>query len=244
MDTEPLLRGLQDRRFDAYTPRAALLDEGGSAVTDLLGREGRGAPGRNSPRKGDCPMSYRPCPSCGQQNRSEDANCWSCQGDLAAEPAPEPLPAAAPSLGSGPAPADRSSTWLHGLRSGAAAGAVFGVLFGMMGSMFGALITSGFTNRLETAGMVGALIFLVVLVEKVIFGSLLGTVLGALGELCYQIDAARVGAWFGAAWAVLSWLFLGGSFMGIVFSAGYGAAVGWLASYIEKRVFRRQYAEL
>lgn len=193
-------------------------------------------------------MGYAMCPTCRGQNRDTDPTCYNCGQPMDAIPQtpgmPPGVPVGAPPGTGGPpgssAPVghDRSSTWYHGLRSGAAAGAVFGVLFGMVGAFFGAMLTTTVT----AAGLVGGIVFALVFASWVVEGIIVGVILGSTNLLCYGSDAARIGAYVGLAFGVLR---LGGglgTLWGLFLGPLFGAMLGKTASSIERGMFRRQLA--
>jgi hypothetical protein len=210
-------------------------------------------------------MKYISCPHCGSQNRETDTNCYMCEKPLSGAPAPgegaipdggEAIPPKA-STHIPHAPAyklqtqDKESTWIHGLRSGALSGVVLGTVCGLTCSAFYSMIFSAFLPQLSTgsqvaaAGVFGIIFFFIIFFANVIYGAVIGAILGAMNVLCYQVDCAKIGA---IAGVVISLVF---SVIGHNFSAGgifggvtHGAIIGVLASYIEKKVFRKQYAEI
>lgn len=71
----------------------------------------------------------------------------------------------------------------------------------------------------------------------------LGVILGFMDELCYQQDAARIGGTYGGALGILSLITGMGTLHGVVFGAMWGAFAGIIISYVEKKWYRKQYAE-
>lgn len=94
--------------------------------------------------------------------------------------------------------------------------------------------------------MVGMLIFAVAFGSEVLYGAVLGAILGALNLLCYRADSCKIGSYYGAGIAVVYSVFSGAIFFilyNVIFGAVHGTIVGCTASFFEKR-FRGQYADL
>jgi hypothetical protein len=201
---------------------------------------------------------YVPCPHCGSQNRETDKKCYQCDGLLNGEgPAspqvkqsefiapPGPSPAASvPGYRRTVEKVDRDSTVVHGLRSGALAGVTTGLICGLFCSMFSSMFASAITNSLAGIGIAGFVVFIVVFLSNVIYATIIGAILGGMNVLCYQADCLKFGSIAGIIVGVVL-LFTGmGGVQGIIGGAANGALIGYLASFFERRVFRKQYAEL
>jgi hypothetical protein len=203
---------------------------------------------------------YMSCPHCGSQNRESDANCYQCNGLLkgagpsaaapasSAPPAPmAPLPGTAvPGYRKTIEKVDRDSTIVHGLRSGALAGVATGLICGLTCSLFGSVFFGALMDSLPGTAMAGALIFILVFFSNIIYGTIFGAILGGMNVLCYQADCLKFGSIAGGIIGLAFWAIGGfhGLPTGILAEAGHGAMLGYLASYMERRVFRKQYAEL
>jgi hypothetical protein len=211
-------------------------------------------------------IKYVPCPHCGSMNREIDTKCYSCEATLAGRPAD--AMGGAPSPGadnSAPIPPDpgtrvpgstkfspekqnRDSTIIHGLRSGAIAGAIVGTFCGLTCSLFGGMIggaiSSSLGGQLASAGLVAVIVFLAIFISQVIFATIIGAILGGMNVLCYQTDCIKFGAIAGIIVGVVFWLLGRGGSVGFFGNATNGAIIGWLACYVERSWFRKQYAEL
>ncbi|MGV8119127.1 MAG: hypothetical protein AB2L14_05110 [Candidatus Xenobiia bacterium LiM19] len=210
-------------------------------------------------------MKYIPCPHCGSQNRETDTKCYMCEKPMSGAPAagegvlPDGDSAIPPrsethipksSFFKMPAQ-NRDTTWIDGLRSGALSGVALGTVCGLTCSLFYGMIISAFLpesslgNQAAVAGLAGIIFFFIIFFSNVVYGALIGALLGGINVLCYQLDCAKIGGIIGLVLAVVFAL-IGHSFnlTGIFSGAVHGAMIGVLASYIEKKVFRKQYAEL
>lgn len=139
---------------------------------------------------------------------------------------------------------DRSSNWRQGLRSGLKAGLFLGVLRGMYAAFFGGLFAS-IGAGLGGAALASFIVFAIVVVITMVQGAVTGAAIGSMDELCYQYDASRTGSLVGLGWCLL-WVVTGNmsifDILGFAGAAGFGAVLGWMASFFEKRS-RGQYAE-
>ena len=199
---------------------------------------------------------YIPCPHCGSQNREVDTSCYQCGKPLDAAPA-EPaagLPSEGP-IPPGPEARllrrgfdiekpDRDSTVIHGLRSGAIAGAITGIVCGLFCSFFGSMLAGAAVDSMAALGLAGVVIFIIIFIGQVIYGTIIGAILGGMNVLCYQADCMKIGGIAGLIVSIILWLTHMSGFTGIFSGMVHGAILGYLASYIERRVFRKQYAEL
>lgn len=180
-------------------------------------------------------MSYQNCQQCGSSNRAEDTVCYSCQAEMTNQMA---APVVAPLIGQQQLAAaggvvtarnmDRSSNWKQGLRAGIKAGLITGTFWGLYGAFFGSAI----------AGIsLGFGVFLVLLLESVVYCTLIGIIIGAMDLLCFRYDAVKIGSVFGFLYAVQSL-----SPLNIVYGGAYGGLMGALCSHLEKGR-RGQYSE-
>ncbi len=210
-------------------------------------------------------MKYIPCIHCGAQNRETDTKCYMCEKPLSGElsegegvipDSSSAIPPRAetriPHASSYKMPmADRDSTWIQGLRSGALSGVVMGTLCGISCSLFWGFLAAAFTppqsvgNQVAVAGMAGIFFFFIIFLCNVFYGAIVGALLGGINVLCYQLDCAKIGGIIGLVLAIIGAI-ISHRFGIMNFFAGatHGAMLGVLASYIEKKVFRKQYAEI
>lgn len=210
-------------------------------------------------------MKYVSCPHCGSQNRETDTKCYMCEKSMDGAPAAGEgaLPdgtSAIPPRSETHIPKssffkmqtqNRDTTWIDGLRSGALSGVVLGTVCGLTCSLFYGMIISAFLpaasigNQAAMAGLAGIIFFFIIFLSNVVYGALIGALLGGINVLCYQLDSAKIGGLVGLVIAVVFAL-IGQKFnvTGIFGGAAHGAMIGVLASYIEKKVFRKQYAEI
>jgi len=118
---------------------------------------------------------------------------------------------------------DRSSNIFQGLRSGVIAGAGIGVVGAILSALWGAAFF-GATG--------GAILFVLAFIYWVIAGIIIGVIAGATSSLCFYQNIAGIGGIVG----FLGGLVFGGTwYVNIVL----GAATGYLASYIERKHFRK-----
>ncbi len=123
---------------------------------------------------------------------------------------------------------DRSSNWKQGLRAGIQAGLITGTFWGLYGAFFGSAI----------AGIsLGFGVFIVLLLESLLYCALIGVIVGAMDLLCFRYDAVKVGGVFGFLYALQSL-----SPLNIVYGGAYGGLMAALCSHIEKGR-RGQYSE-
>ncbi len=143
---------------------------------------------------------------------------------------------------------NRDSTVVHGLRSGALAGVITGTVCGLTCSFFGGMLASGMMadtmGQIAAAGKAGLIIFTVIFIIHVIFATIVGAILGGMNVLCYQADCIKFGAIAGAIVGIILLLLGMNSLTNVLGNATDGAIIGYLASYIERSWFRKQYAEL
>lgn len=201
---------------------------------------------------------YIPCPHCGSMNREADAVCYQCGKPMArssveaespgrpadSAPIPPSQETRIPRTEFAVQKTDRDSTVVHGLRSGAIAGAISGLLCGLFCSFFGSMLSSAAIESMAGIGLVGVVVFFIVLISNVIYGAIIGAILGGMNVLCYQADCIKFGAIAGVVLGVIFLLLGWSSFMGLLSEAAHGSMIGYLASYVERRIFRKQYAEL
>ncbi len=119
---------------------------------------------------------------------------------------------------------DRSSNIVQGLRSGVIAGLIIALVAGILSAAVGSLFSS--------SALVGAGFFIIVFIYWVIAGIIIGAIAGATSSLCFYQNAAGIGAIVG-----FIMLFLVGGSWYINIALGSGA--GYLASYIERKHFRK-----
>jgi hypothetical protein len=119
---------------------------------------------------------------------------------------------------------DRSSNIVQGIRSGTIAGAIMGIVAAVVWAGIGFL----FTGSLAA----GVILFIFTPLTWIIQGFILGVIAGATSTLCYYRNVCSYGAIIGVIGSLLS----GGSFW---FGAVIGSAMGYLASYIERKYFRK-----
>lgn len=193
------------------------------------------------------------CPHCKMSNRQADENCYNCDKSLHEGPDldEQGVPADQPQLHGGPPPgkvkrsyverSDRSSTLIQGLRSGAVAGLAWGVFSSGFKTAWGGTLIAGISTD-TAAGFVGAMggFFLACLLFNVVYGVILGAILGVTQRLCYQSDAMWLGGIFGGAFGLLNGAFL--SFWW--WHAPLGAAAGAMISFVERSWFRNQYTQM
>lgn len=200
---------------------------------------------------------YVQCPKCRSMNRDVDTKCYQCDEPLtpslsdtqtnSSQDVPDIQKAndvKVPSYAYKMPKQDRESTIIHGLRSGALAGAITGTLCGIFCSAFGSMFASAVISNLAGIGIAGIVIFFIVLVSDVVYGTIIGAILGSMNVLCYQYDCIKIGSLAGIIVGIITALTGLGGFSGIIGGAAHGALLGYLASFVERRIFRKQYAEL
>lgn len=135
---------------------------------------------------------------------------------------------------------DRSSTLIHGVRSGAVAGLAWGVFAaGYRTATGGTLAVGAVADTMGgfLGGMLG--VFMALLMFHVVYGVILGVILAVTQKLCYKSDAIWLGGIFGAVTGVLT----GNLFSFWWWEGPLGAAAGALICFVERSWFRNQYAE-
>lgn len=119
---------------------------------------------------------------------------------------------------------DRSSTVTQGLRSGAIAGFIVGIVGALIIGILGTVFTG--------SALAGGIVFVIVIISWTIQGLIVGAVAGATNSLCFYKNASGIGAIVG----FISFFILGGD---IYLNVILGAFLGSLASYIERKHFRK-----
>jgi hypothetical protein len=119
---------------------------------------------------------------------------------------------------------DRSSNITQGLRSGVIAGAIIALVAGILTAAIGSLFSG--------SAVLGAGLFIIVFIYWLIAGIIIGAISGATSSLCFYQNSAAIGAIVG-----FIMLFLVGGSWYINIALGTGA--GYLASYIERKHFRK-----
>ena len=149
------------------------------------------------------------CQACGTRNGPEAAKCGKCGTEIIN--------------------LDRSSNALQGIRSGAVAGVIIGIVCAIWTAMWGML----FSGSIQ----VGFIIVILVSFFWVIKGVITGAIAGVTGSLCYYKNASSIGL----AVAIVLYLVTFGLFSSgsIIIEAILGGSLGSLASYIERKYFRK-----
>ncbi len=119
---------------------------------------------------------------------------------------------------------DRSSTIVQGLRSGVISGAIIALVAGILSAALGSLFSG--------SALVGIGLFIIVFIYWLIAGIIIGAIAGATSSLCFYQNAAGIGAIVGFIMLFL----VGGSWY---INIGLGSGAGYLASYIERKHFRK-----
>ena len=119
---------------------------------------------------------------------------------------------------------DRSSTIVQGLRSGVISGAIIALVAGILSAALGSLFSG--------SAVVGIGLFIIVFIYWLIAGIIIGAIAGATSSLCFYRNAAGIGAIVGFIMLFL----VGGSWY---INIGLGSGAGYLASYIERKHFRK-----
>ena len=119
---------------------------------------------------------------------------------------------------------DRSSTIVQGLRSGVISGAIIALVAGILSAALGSLFSG--------SALVGIGLFIIVFIYWLIAGIIIGAIAGATSSLCFYQNAAGIGAIVGFIMLFL----VGGSWY---INIGLGSGAGYLASYIERKYFRK-----
>ncbi|MEQ8171233.1 MAG: zinc ribbon domain-containing protein [Candidatus Eremiobacterota bacterium] len=144
------------------------------------------------------------CHCCGNHNPPEEKKCKKCGAEIIN--------------------LDRSSTIVHGLRSGVIAGAIIALVAGILSAAVGSLFSG--------SAVVGIGLFIIVFIYWLIAGIIIGAIAGATSSLCFYRNAAGIGAIVGFIMLFL----VGGSWY---INIGLGSGAGYLASYIERKYFRK-----
>ena len=186
-------------------------------------------------------MRYQNCPKCGGQNRATDPKCFNCDAELtAAEPfvpgggvTEDQLNNQRIARASGGVITsrnmDRSSNWMHGLRSGAIVGVITGIFWGAYLGMFGSAM-------LGAKG--GVMVFGYAFMMELVVCTIIGIIAGALDVLCYRYDAMKIGGSVGFVIALLNF-----NIVQVVVGSMYYTFIGWACSHVEK-LKRGQYSEI
>ncbi len=121
---------------------------------------------------------------------------------------------------------DRSSNIVQGVRSGAVAGVIIGIVSAILSAIIGMLFSGslGF----------GVIILVFVAIVWIVKGIIIGAISGVTNSLCYYQNASGIGAIVGGVSSFLP--FVGGN---LWVDIALGGALGSLASYIERKYFRK-----
>lgn len=119
---------------------------------------------------------------------------------------------------------DRSSNITQGLRSGVISGAIIALVAGILSAAAGSLLSG--------SALLGAGVFIIVFIYWLTAGVIIGAISGATNSLCFYQNAAGIGAIVGFIMLFL----VGGSWY---INIALGAGAGYLASYIERKHFRK-----
>jgi len=160
------------------------------------------------------------CQACGTRNGPEATKCGKC--------------------GIAIINLDRSSNIVQGLRSGVLAGVVIGLVDAILSALFGAVTSNDVTG----AAVAGVFLFIWVFICWIVKGVIIGAIAGLTNSLCYYRNASGIGAIIGGISVFLFpgclWL----SSLGLCLfiwgaNIAVGGALGSLASYIERKYFRK-----
>ena len=214
-------------------------------------------------------MGFLTCPGCGNINRDSDTNCFSCQADLTAVPPPPPAPVAEPvqeveaepamgmtRIGGPVTDAPRfkdlasryvtkpvpkmDSTAVHGLRSGIFGGILVGAAMGAFRTQVPDDLTRLLIRKYPTMPKNGFDIWFYTFFGDILFGLVLGAILGFINQLCWQPESGRTGAILGTLVAGIIYYMSGhtGEPATILIGAVHGWVLAFTISGIERKVFR------
>ena len=120
---------------------------------------------------------------------------------------------------------DRSSNITQGLRSGVIAGSIIALVAAILSAALGSLFTG--------SAAVGIGFFIFVFIYWFFAGIVIGAIAGATSSLCYYQNSSGIGVIVGVIMCLLL------PSLGWYINIGCGSAIGYLASYIERKHFRK-----
>lgn len=129
---------------------------------------------------------------------------------------------------------------MQGLRSGLIGGAFVGAAMGFLRTQLPDDVTKLIIRKYPTIKPDGFDIWKFTFIGDLVFGLILGAILGFINQLCWQPESARTGAIIGVLVACVTYYICGHgqNVVSIVVGTFHGYALAWIISGIERKMFR------